>query len=75
MEMISAATEEEEATAEDTEIANHTTITAALMETKAETTTEETAETVAEATEEAAREETSVVNRPTTSTTKPFFIS
>ena len=70
--MISAATEEAEATAEDSVIESRTIITAEATETRAEITTEET-ETAAAGTEEAETEETSAANRPTTSTTNPSF--
>ena len=70
--MISAATEEAEATAEDSVTESRTIITAEAMETRVEITIEETA-TAAAGTEEAETEETSVVNRPTTSTTNPSF--
>ena len=66
--MISAATEEAEATAEDSVTESRTIITAEATETRVEITIEETA-TAAAGTEEAETEETSVVNRPTTSTT------
>ena len=70
--MISAATEEAEATAEDSVTESRTIITAEATETRAEITIEET-ETVAAGTEEAETEETSAVSRPTTSTTNRDF--
>jgi hypothetical protein len=72
--MISAVAE----TAEDLESASHTTITAALMETRAETITEETAGTEEAATdaEETAEEETSAATTASTpSTTNPLFFT